>query len=55
MKRLGILAILGAVLFSVNAYACDSNKKGDKGKSPQTQTTTTAPAGPVANDTKTNK
>ncbi|MCE9626269.1 MAG: hypothetical protein K8R69_12600 [Deltaproteobacteria bacterium] len=43
MKRLALFAALFTVLFAVNSYACDAEKKDNKDKAPQAQTTTTAP------------
>ena len=45
MKKLGLFAALFALLFAVNSYACDEEKKdGSKDKAPQAQTGTGAPA-----------
>ena len=47
MKRFAVLAAFAAVLFSVNAFACEGEKKHeDKDKAPQAQTE--APPAPVA-------
>ena len=47
MKRFALFAVLAAVFFSVNSYACEGEKKHEgKDKTPQAQTE--APQAPVA-------
>ncbi|HEX5032996.1 MAG TPA: hypothetical protein VFW62_00830 [bacterium] len=47
MKRFALLAAVAAVLFSVQSFACEGDKKHEgKDKAPQAQTET--PSAPVA-------
>ena len=47
MKHFALFAVLAAMFFSVNSYACDGDKKHEgKDKTPQAQTE--APPAPVA-------